>query len=178
LNQIHFISPPAVGRHGPEYAAAAQIITLGEFRGMARWLTIPGPARHTQHLSEPERPVAGIDAGSEDPREDSDGLGALLASIADDVQHRATATRDGVIADFAGRAMHARKHLSRHLLAATLAALKEQRKAALALISRNAAVELAGRKKGAIEAFEGNGPRRGNKGPKPHGAAPTPRPIF
>jgi len=144
---------------------------------MARWLTIPGPARHTQHLSEPERPVAGIDAGSEDPREDSDGLGALLASIADDVHHHATAARNGVIADFAGRAMHARRHLSRHLLAATLAAIKEARKAALALISRNAAMELAGRKKAAIGAF-GTGPRRGNKGLKPNGTAPTPRPIF
>jgi hypothetical protein len=144
---------------------------------MARWLTIPGPARHTQHLSEPERPVAGID-GNEDPREDSDGLGALLASIADDVHHRVTAARNGVIADFAGRAMHARKHLSRHLLAATLAALKEQRKAALALISRNSAMEMAGRKKAAIGAFGTNGPRRGNKGLKPNGTAPTPQPIF
>jgi hypothetical protein len=120
---------------------------------MARWLTIPGPARHTARLSEPERPAAGIDAQGEDPREDGDGLGALLASIADDVHHRVTAARNGVIADFAGRAMHARKHLSRHLLAATLATIKEARKAALALIAQNAALELSGRKKAAIAAW-------------------------
>jgi hypothetical protein len=130
---------------------------------MARWLTIPGPARHTQRLSEPERPAAGIDAGSEDPREDSDGLGALLASIADDVHHRATAARNGVIADFAGRAMHARKHLSRHLLAATLAAIKEARKAALALISQNAALELAGRRQAAIAALRAGASASGGR---------------
>jgi hypothetical protein len=136
---------------------------------MARWLTIPGPARHTARLSEPERPVAGIDAGSEDPREDSDGLGALLASIADDVHHRAAAAHNWVIADFAGRAMHARKHLSRHLLAATLAAIKEARKAALALITQNAALELSGRKKAAIaarRAGSASGGRERNRNPQ------------
>jgi hypothetical protein len=130
---------------------------------MARWLTMPSPARHTTRLSEPERPVAGIDAQGEDPREVSDGLGALLASIADDVHHHATAARNGVIADFAGRAMHARKHLSRHLLAATLAAIKEARKAALALIAQNAALELSGRKKAAIAAWRAGSASGGQK---------------
>ena len=171
------IARSGIPRRGTERAAAGQVIAHGEFEGLARWIASPYGSDASRRGIFPEA-IAGIGAQSEDPREDSDGLGALLASIADDVHHRATAARDGVIADFAGRAMHARKHLSRHLLAATLAALKEQRKAALALISRNAAMELAGRKKAAIGAFGTNGPRRGNKGPKPNGTAPTPQPIF
>lgn len=69
------------------------------------------------------------------------------------------------MADFAARAAHARKHLSPQLLAATLGAIKEQRKAALALVNRNAALELAGRRKAAVAAFGGNRPRRDRPSP-------------
>jgi hypothetical protein len=177
LNQFHFITPSALGRRGPDHAMRAQIIAQGEFRGLARWLTSADAARQSSRVPEAERPAAGIDAGSEDPGEDHDGLGALLAAIANDVQHRAAAARSGVMADFAGRAAHARKHMSRHLLAATLAAIKEQRKAALALIARNAASELEGRKKAAITAGRGREAASGGKKPSrnPPGVTPDPR---
>jgi hypothetical protein len=128
----------------------------GEFRGLVRWLTGHSETPKPQLAFEPHRPMAGIDAQSEDPRDDS--LSALLGSIADDVQHRAAAARDGVMADFTARARHARKHLSPNLVAATLAAIKESRKAALALINQNAASELAGRKKTVIAAWRAGAP--------------------
>jgi hypothetical protein len=77
------------------------------------------------------------------------------------------------MADFAARMAHARKHLSPQLLAATLAAIKEQRRAALTLISRNAASELAARKKAASETFGNNRPRDRSDRHTPYGAAPT-----
>ena len=108
-----------------------------------------------------------------DLREGDDGLAACLSSIADEVYRHATAARDGVMADFAARVAHARKHLSPHLLAATLAAIKEQRKAALTLISRNAASELAARKKAASETFGNKRSPERKRRYSPHGAAPT-----
>jgi hypothetical protein len=128
---------------------------------MARWLTCGRPPDASRKaIIIAGHPGTGIDAGGEDPRDGSDGLGALLAVIADEVSGHATAAREGVMTDFAARAAHARKHLSPHLLASTLAAIREQRKAALALISRNMALELAGRQKAAVAAFGGNRPRR------------------
>jgi hypothetical protein len=120
-----------------------------------------------------EDPSTGANDQNLDSCEGDDGLAACLSSIADEVYQHASAARDGVMADFAARVAHARKHLSPHLLAATLAAIKEQRKAALALISRNAASELAARKKAASETF-GNkrSPERKRRYSR-HGAAPT-----
>ena len=79
-------------------------------------------------------------------------LGPLLGAIADDVHAIAGAAREGVLADFAARVAYARRHLPRHMLAATLGALAQARKAALAVVKRNAALELAGRKKAALTA--------------------------
>jgi hypothetical protein len=173
LNQIPSIARPAIGRRGPEYAVAGQKIAQGEFRGLARWMTGPYASRTPVRLTD-KSPAAGIDAQGEDPRDGSDSLGALLAAIDDDVERHAAAARDGVMTDFAARVAHARKHLSPHLLAAALATIKEQRKAALALIKRNAAMERAGRKKAVIDALGGKGPRRSNKWQNPHGAPPPP----
>jgi hypothetical protein len=92
-------------------------------------------------------------------------LSALIEAISDEVHRHTTAARDGLLADFAARMAHARKHLSPHLLAASLAALKQQRKSALALINRNAAAELAGRKKAAIMASRPNRPSSRHKQP-------------
>jgi hypothetical protein len=118
---------------------------------MARWAASRHPAAEAlAHIG--ERPSAGIDAQGEDPRAGSDALTGLLDYMNDEVHRHAAVARDAVSADFAARVAHARKHLSPSLLAATLAALKAQRRAALAQISRNAAAELAGRKKIAIMA--------------------------
>jgi len=156
-------------------AAAAQIIARGEFRGLARWITSAFASRASLPPAQ-EGPSVGASDQNPDSREGDDGLAACLGSIADEVYRHATAARDGVMADFAARVAHARKHLSPHLLAATLAAIKEQRKAALTLINRNAASELAARKKTASETF-GNkrSPGRSQRS-KPRGAVPT-RPL-
>jgi hypothetical protein len=79
-------------------------------------------------------------------------LGLLLSAIDDDVNRFASAARDGINTDFVARVAHARKHLPRHQLAAALRGFAEARKAALTLVSRNAALELAGRKKAALAA--------------------------
>jgi hypothetical protein len=79
-------------------------------------------------------------------------LGLLLSAIDDDVHRFASAARDGINADFAARVAYARKHLPRHQLASALRGFAEARKAALALVSRNAAMEIAGRKKAALAA--------------------------
>jgi hypothetical protein len=52
-----------------------------------------------------------------------------------------------VIADFAARIAYARKHVPRHQLAAAIAAINAMRKAALATINRNAAMELAAKRR-------------------------------
>jgi hypothetical protein len=62
------------------------------------------------------------------------------------------------MADFGARIADVRKRLRGHARSAALGALKEGRKAALALVKRNAAQELAGRKKAAI-ASRGRRPR-------------------
>lgn len=95
-----------------------------------------------------------------------DGLGASLAAIAEEVHRHAAAARHGVLADFAARASHARKHLSRPLLAAALASIKEQRKAVLVLITRNAAAELASRKHALICAASSHAKRPRKPGRK------------
>jgi hypothetical protein len=177
LSQIHFITPSAIGARGPNHALPAQTVAQGEFRGLARWMTKPYASRTPVPLFE-RHPEAGIDAQSEDPRDASDSLSALLAAIDDEVSQHAAAACDGVMADFAARVAHARRHLSPHLLAATLAAIKEQRKAALALIKRNAATERAGRKKAAIMAAAGRRratPERRGRRNDPPGGTPAPK---
>jgi hypothetical protein len=120
-----------------------------------------------------------IDIGGEDPGDGTGGLGALLVAIADEVRGHAAAAREGVMADFAARVAHARKHLSPQLLAATLAAIKEQRKAALALVNRSVALEISGRQKAAVAAFGGNRPRRsGRRGPSSNASPPPQAPRL
>ena len=153
-------------------AAAARIIAHGEFRGLARWMTSAFPSRASLPPAQ-EGPGTGPHDQNDDPSEGSVELATYLGSIADEVYRHATAARDGVMADFAARVAHARKHLSPHLLAATLAAIKEQRKAALTLISRNAASELAARKKAASETFGNKKSPDRKQRFRPHGANPT-----
>lgn len=144
---------------GSGYPGPAQIIVKGEFRGLARWVTSRSAGDAQAKRIFPERPASAV-RRDEDIAGGNDELGALLAAIGDEFQRHASAARDGVLADFAARIAHARKHLSPNLLAATLAAIKEQRKAALATISRNAALERAGRCEAAIRALGGKNPRR------------------
>jgi hypothetical protein len=171
---------PSIGlRHdaksASKYPIPAQIIAKGEFRGLARWLTSPYAAGAQDKRIFPVRPGDAL-RHDEDLAGASDELGAILAAIADDAHRHASAAREGVLADFAGRAAHARKHLSPNLLAATLAAIKEQRKAALALISRNASLEIAGRRKAAIAALGKKPSGQKPCGPQTNTDNPAPKP--
>lgn len=141
---------------------------------MARWLTSPFASDAQARGIFPVRPVA-TEIQTEDTVGGSDELGILLGAIADEVHRHAAAAREGISADFAARASHARKHLSRNLLMATLAAIKEQRKAAMALIGRNAALEIAGRSKAAIDALGKNPSRRSKRGPQSNSSDPAPK---
>jgi hypothetical protein len=129
----------------------AHISALGAFLAEERWIAPPHP--HSVLIDDflPMRPRSDAGPTEEQPEADHT-LGLLLAVIADDVHQFASAARDGIVADFAARAAHARKCLPRAQLAATLSGLAQARKAALAVVSRNAALEIAGRKRAAIEA--------------------------
>lgn len=156
LARMPGISMRAVGEIRFPYATARQITARGEFVGSARWLTPAREANSPERDFEPKRPAmtGGIDAQGEDPAEANSDLAALLAAITDDVQSRASAARAAIYADFAGSINHVRKHVSGFARAAAISALVEARKAALALVSQNAALELAGRKQAAIQAHK------------------------
>jgi hypothetical protein len=135
-------------------------IAQGAFRASARWIASRFGSHSPGTAFARAQPGAGIDGYGEDPREGGDELSGQLGAIADEVHRHAAAARNGVRTDFAARIAHARKHLSPHLLAAALATFKEQQKVALAAISRNAALELASRRKAMLETFAGRSPRR------------------
>lgn len=155
---------PAIGPI-PRHAIAGQTIARGEFRGLARWITGPVAAQGPKGSAN-ERRAPTSDVQEEGSREEAE-LGIILAGIADDVRRHAVAACDAVTADFAARVAHARRHLSRDLLPATLSALYLQRRAALAAVKRNAAIELAGRKKAAIAARRRPAVNRAQNHPKP-----------
>jgi hypothetical protein len=129
----------------------AHTVALGEFAGEKRWLLARHPRSAPVDDFGPVRPGADHGQGN-DQTEIDPTLGLLLDAIADDVHRIASAARDGIIAEFAARVAHARKYLPRNQVSATLRGLAEARKAALALVKRNAAAELAGRKKAALAA--------------------------
>lgn len=174
LNQIPSITRPLNAKSGSEYPVPGEIIVKGEFRGLARWLSSPFAADTPRTGISPARPGEAV-LQNEDPGAGGDELGVLLAAIADEVHRHASAAREGILADFAARAAHARKHLPRNLLAATLASIKQQRKAALALISRNASLEIAGRRKAAIAAFGKDRSGKRPRGPQTNAHNPAPK---
>jgi hypothetical protein len=158
-------------------AIASQKISGNEFSGSAREITLRGASLSGRDAELGQRPAT--DAGSLADAFDTVGaevtdsdseLGALLAAIADEVQDSAAAARAAIMADFGARIAYVRKHLRGPQRAAALGALKEGRKAALAIVKRNAAQELAGRKKAAIAA-RGRRPGASRSGRRNH--APT-----
>jgi hypothetical protein len=166
------ISPRGKSGNGAQGTAAAQITALGEFSGSARAITTPFTGSAREPDFGPERPLSAesgdiadaVQAQGEEAPDSETDLGAVLAAIDDDVQESAAGARAGIMAEFAGRIAHARKHLPRHQIAAAVAAFKEARKAALALVKRNAAEQRAGRKKAATMARRR--PRVAKGGPK------------
>lgn len=85
------------------------------------------------------------------PGADSE-LNSVLDAIADDVHRYSAAARDQIMTEFAAAIAQARKHLPRHARAAAVGALRNARATALAVVKRNTALELAGRKKAAVAA--------------------------
>jgi len=148
LGRMHHTAPSRRStRHAPWARGRAD--ALGELLAEKRLLTAPHiPASTTDHAA-PRRPVPPED--DDHPVADSE-LGSLLDAIASDVHKTASAARDGVMTEFAARAAHARKHLSRNQLAAALKEIEEARKAALALIKQNETAELSARRSAALAA--------------------------
>ena len=78
-------------------------------------------------------------------RLDDEGLGEVLAAVAAEVQLEAGLERAGILGSYAARVRYARKHYSRAELAGALQALKRERQAALAALSRRTALQMRGR---------------------------------
>jgi hypothetical protein len=149
------MSASGFDRSDPSCWTVAQTIVVGQFVGSARWVTAPhGEISHGAPLA-PTRPATNAQqdfaaaaeavCGAQDTE-----LGAILGGIAEEVHQIAVAVRAGIMADFAARAAHARKHLPRHLIAGALAAIRQARGAALAVARQNTKAELQGRKKAAV----------------------------
>jgi hypothetical protein len=144
-------------RRGPESWTTATARTFGEFRGQARLISA-GPVR--------PGPNEAVSLGDADGDGDDNELGRILSAIAEEVHRVSAAACAGVMAEFAGRMQHARKSFPRGQVPGVLHSLKEARDAALAIIKRNAAAELAGRRETATKA---HGNRlRSVRGGQPH----------
>lgn len=142
--------PPVAGP-AADHPAGLRETVLGEFCGLARWAAGPyATAASRRGFFHQSLPVGTADGGESLPGA-NETLDAVLAAIDSEIDWRTAAIRHGLEAEFAARVAHARKHLSPALLVATIAAVKQQREAALAWLNRNAAIEKAGRKKAAIE---------------------------
>ena len=133
---------PSVARRDDTQASdadrlSARWITIGEFCGSARWHTT---AKAEPALTDGWRGGAREVAIPVQAEEDTDAVG-------DEIQIAAAAAAAGVIADSAARIAYARKHVPRHQLAAAIASINAMRKAALATINRNAAMELAAKRR-------------------------------
>ena len=128
-------------RHGPAPWTTAKAHTFGEFSGQARYICAARDA------VEPAG-VGGIGGANTDAEESE--LGNLLAAIAEEVNRFAGAASVAVIVEFAARMKHARASLPRGQIPGALQALKDARKAALAIIKQNSAAELAARREAAM----------------------------
>lgn len=153
LKQVPPISARRGGRQLHKTVPPSRILVQGEFRGMARWVASAAARRQPSQIGERQSLPPDTGHGAGYFGDDFEGLAGLLTAIADDVQSRAAIARTGVVADFAGRVAHARKHFPRSLIASTLATIQEQRLVALAAVNRNANTELAGRREAAISRF-------------------------
>jgi hypothetical protein len=71
----------------------------------------------------------------------------LLDDLADQLHREAAAGAAMIMREFSAAISEARRRAPRHELAGILAALKQRRRAALALARRRAAIELQGRRK-------------------------------
>jgi hypothetical protein len=79
-------------------------------------------------------------------------LPGILDAIATDVQRVASAARHAVMAEYAGKVTHARRHLPRAQVAGAVRAFREARAAALTHIARQASAEISARRRGVSRA--------------------------
>jgi len=128
--------------------SGAQGSALREFCTAGRTILSPGELTDPRELSaQVQTDRTGLDIGGEEPAPAIESeLGTDPPATDDDIERIAGAARAAVMAEFAGRIQAARKYLPRHSVRAAVAALKSMRKAALALVKRNAAQQRAARR--------------------------------
>jgi hypothetical protein len=128
-------------RLGPAPWTTAKAHTFGEFRGQARYICAAHDAAELPR-------VDGIGDTNTDAEDNE--LASVLAAIAEEVHRFASAASAAIVVEFAARKGHARASLPRGQIPGALQALKDARAAALAIIKRNAAAELASRREVAV----------------------------
>jgi hypothetical protein len=94
-------------------------------------------------------------------------LGRIVFAITEEIQRWAAGARAGVIAEFVAKVSYARKQLPRNQLIGAVRACYEARAAALALIKRQAAADLIGRREAAIREHRNKRPARPSARRKP-----------
>lgn len=139
--------------NGPPNWTPAQIVRIGEFLAQARMSTLPVVTPRLEQFAAPVRPVTAgeaIDNGAESAEAGGDdGLGALLAAIAADVQGRAASARAALRGKFKGDVAHARRTLPPDQIGAAIEALRQALAAALKAVKEAAAREIEGKQKAA-----------------------------
>lgn len=167
------VSTPS-SRDGRKWITKRPIIE-GEYVGLAHSLTVPRdrikrgpPSSFWSQYFAAEREAAGRQGLD-------DELGMLLGAIAYEVQQITAAVRRSILAEFAGRAAYARKHIARPQLAGVLQAIAAARTAALALAQRNAKLEMQGRKRAALAARPTRPRKPSMRSPKPLRGGPKRR---
>jgi hypothetical protein len=117
------------------------------------------------------RPVA--ETIMEDIREPADGivaapLGSTLRAITAASRIALAAEKSGIMLDFANRMAAAQATADPRQLAGILRAIKEQRRAALAVASRNAARESHEKRQAVLQGRPSQRPRRNGSRRRPH----------
>jgi hypothetical protein len=111
-----------------------------------------------------ENPAEAGEASAAPSPDASTELGAEPTAIDAETEESAAAARSGIMREFAGAIEAAHKHLPRLAVRGAVAALKQMRKAALALVKRRTAERRAGKQMAR--------PRRANRNSK-GGGKPT-----
>ena len=117
------------------------------------------------------RPVA--ETITEDIRDPADGpvaapLGSALRAITAASRISVAAAKSGIMLDFANRMAAAQATADPRQLAGILRAIKEQRRAALAIASRNAARESHEKRQAVLQGRPSQRPRGSRSGRRPH----------
>lgn len=135
----------------PPVWTTAQIVSRGEFRGLARMMALPVASPRLETFAKPVRPMIvrqqntgvadNVGAGADD------GLRAFLSAIADEVNGRTVTVCAALSAEFAGRIKATIANLPRDQAAAAIATLKQMKHAAIKAVQEAATIEIKERQK-------------------------------